>query len=98
VSLCRGARRCGVPWQPRGARALPLADASTAQYVADVQPGLLDSFGARAPPEVVDAMRQTIANMLGTLPPQARGLAHQPCFCVGLCSLARFQAPTLGCS
>jgi hypothetical protein len=40
--------------------------------VGDVQPALLDSFGARAPPEVVDAMRQTVANMLGTLPPQAR--------------------------
>jgi hypothetical protein len=73
---------------------MPLADAGSEQYVADVQPGLLDSFGARAPPEVVDAMRQTIANMLGTLPPQARGLP-QPCFCVGLCSLARFQAPSL---
>jgi len=42
------------------------------QYVADVQPGLLESFSTRAPPEVVDAMRQTIANMLGTLPPQVR--------------------------
>ena len=42
------------------------------QYVADVQPGLLESFSNRAPPEVVDAMRQTIANMLGTLPPQVR--------------------------
>ena len=40
------------------------------RYVAEVEPEISESFDARAPPEVVDAMRQTVGNLLGTLPPQ----------------------------
>jgi hypothetical protein len=65
--LCIRARRASD-----GPRTAPGLGRSRRQYVADVQPALLESFTARAPSEVVDAMRQTVANMLGTLPPQAR--------------------------
>jgi len=40
------------------------------QYVQNVEPQIMDQFVQRAPAQVVDAMRQTITNMLGTLPPQ----------------------------
>ncbi|CAG9465871.1 unnamed protein product [Pedinophyceae sp. YPF-701] len=40
------------------------------KYVRDVKPQVIEDFADEAPPEVVDAMRQTISNMLGTLPPQ----------------------------
>ena len=40
------------------------------KYVEEVQPGLIDQFMTRAPTEVVDAMRETVTSMIGTLPPQ----------------------------
>ena len=40
------------------------------QYVRDVQPTLIDQFVQHAPSHVVDAMRETISNMIGTLPAQ----------------------------
>jgi len=39
-------------------------------YVAEVKPAVMEEFTRDGSPEVVDAMRQTITNMLGTLPPQ----------------------------
>lgn len=39
-------------------------------YVRDVQPQLMEQFSQQAPAHIVSAMRQTITNMLGTLPPQ----------------------------
>ncbi|KAG0452875.1 hypothetical protein HPP92_025539 [Vanilla planifolia] len=40
------------------------------EYVKNVQPDFMQLFMKRAPPQVVDAMRQTVSNMIGTLPPQ----------------------------
>eukprot|EP00897_Mesotaenium_endlicherianum_P008616 jgi/Mesen1/7783/ME000408S06894 len=40
------------------------------EYVKSVQPEIMDRFISRAPEPVVEAMRQTVTNMLGTLPPQ----------------------------
>uniref|UniRef100_A0A7N0R816 Uncharacterized protein n=1 Tax=Kalanchoe fedtschenkoi TaxID=63787 RepID=A0A7N0R816_KALFE len=40
------------------------------EYVKSVQPEFMELFVKRAPPQVVDAMRQTVTNMIGTLPPQ----------------------------
>ncbi|CAN1781889.1 hypothetical protein LINPERHAP1_LOCUS15594 [Linum perenne] len=40
------------------------------EYVKTVQPEFLELFSKRASPQVVDAMRQTVGNMIGTLPPQ----------------------------
>lgn len=40
------------------------------RYVREVQPQLMEQFVAHAPEEVVGAMRQTVTNMLGTLPAQ----------------------------
>ncbi|XP_064961412.1 uncharacterized protein LOC103979640 isoform X3 [Musa acuminata AAA Group] len=40
------------------------------EYVKNVQPEFMDLFTKRAPQQVVDAMRQTVTNMIGTLPPQ----------------------------
>uniref|UniRef100_A0A0C9S0Q5 TSA: Wollemia nobilis Ref_Wollemi_Transcript_29242_1275 transcribed RNA sequence n=1 Tax=Wollemia nobilis TaxID=56998 RepID=A0A0C9S0Q5_9CONI len=40
------------------------------EYVRTVQPEFLELFIKRAPPQVVEAMRQTVTNMIGTLPPQ----------------------------
>ncbi|KAJ4849801.1 hypothetical protein Tsubulata_031519 [Turnera subulata] len=40
------------------------------EYVKNVQPEFMELFVKRAPQQVVDAMRQTVANMIGTLPPQ----------------------------
>ncbi|KAJ3691328.1 hypothetical protein LUZ61_020492 [Rhynchospora tenuis] len=40
------------------------------EYVKNVQPEFMELFLKRAPPQVVDAMRQTVTNMIGTLPPQ----------------------------
>ncbi|KAK4275056.1 hypothetical protein QN277_018197 [Acacia crassicarpa] len=40
------------------------------EYVKNVQPEFMDLFLKRAPQQVVDAMRQTVTNMIGTLPPQ----------------------------
>ncbi|KAH7669163.1 GrpE nucleotide exchange factor coiled-coil-containing protein [Dioscorea alata] len=40
------------------------------EYVKNVQPEFMDLFIKRAPPQIVDAMRQTVTNMIGTLPPQ----------------------------
>uniref|UniRef100_A0A0D9VN58 DUF760 domain-containing protein n=1 Tax=Leersia perrieri TaxID=77586 RepID=A0A0D9VN58_9ORYZ len=40
------------------------------EYVKNVQPEFMDLFIKRAPPQVVDAMRHTVTNMIGTLPPQ----------------------------
>ncbi|KAF8061980.1 hypothetical protein HT031_004240 [Scenedesmus sp. PABB004] len=39
------------------------------QYVREVQPALMERFVELGPPAVVAAMRSTITNMLGTLPP-----------------------------
>jgi len=38
--------------------------------VQEVQPQVMEQFVQSSDPQVVDAMRQTITNMLGTLPPQ----------------------------
>lgn len=40
------------------------------KYVKEVQPALIEQFVEHGPPAVVAAMRNTITNMLGTLPPQ----------------------------
>uniref|UniRef100_J3LIS9 Uncharacterized protein n=1 Tax=Oryza brachyantha TaxID=4533 RepID=J3LIS9_ORYBR len=40
------------------------------EYVKNVQPEFMELFIKRAPPQVVDAMRHTVTNMIGTLPPQ----------------------------
>ncbi|KAK1326220.1 hypothetical protein QJS10_CPA01g00281 [Acorus calamus] len=40
------------------------------EYVRNVQPEFMELFVKRAPRQVVDAMRQTVTNMIGTLPPQ----------------------------
>ncbi|XWS25997.1 hypothetical protein CRYUN_Cryun27aG0115900 [Craigia yunnanensis] len=40
------------------------------EYVKNVQPEFMELFVKRAPQQVVEAMRQTVTNMIGTLPPQ----------------------------
>jgi hypothetical protein len=40
------------------------------KYVREVQPALVEQFVEDGPPAVVAAMKNTITNMLGTLPPQ----------------------------
>ncbi|PKU80404.1 uncharacterized protein LOC110109425 [Dendrobium catenatum] len=40
------------------------------EYIKNVQPDILQLFMKRAPQQIVDAMRQTVTNMIGTLPPQ----------------------------
>lgn len=40
------------------------------KYVREVQPALVEQFVETGPPAVVAAMKNTITNMLGTLPPQ----------------------------
>ncbi|EPS69250.1 hypothetical protein M569_05517, partial [Genlisea aurea] len=40
------------------------------EYVQNVQPEFMELFVKKAPQQVVDAMRQTVTNMIGTLPPQ----------------------------
>jgi hypothetical protein len=40
------------------------------KYVREVQPALVEQFVEDGPPAVVSAMKNTITNMLGTLPPQ----------------------------
>jgi hypothetical protein len=40
------------------------------KYVREVQPALVEQFVESGPPAVVSAMKNTITNMLGTLPPQ----------------------------
>ncbi|XP_073288176.1 uncharacterized protein [Primulina huaijiensis] len=40
------------------------------EYVQTVEPGFMELFIKRAPQQAVDAMRQTVTNMIGTLPPQ----------------------------
>lgn len=40
------------------------------EYVKNVQPEFMEMFVKRAPQQVVEAMRQTVTNMIGTLPPQ----------------------------
>lgn len=40
------------------------------EYVKTVQPEFMELFVKRAQPQVVDAMRHTVTNMIGTLPPQ----------------------------
>ncbi|KAF8377719.1 hypothetical protein HHK36_031103 [Tetracentron sinense] len=40
------------------------------EYVKNVQPEFMELFVKRAPQQVVDAMRHTVTNMIGTLPPQ----------------------------
>mgnify|MGYP001806742890 CR=1 FL=1 len=40
------------------------------KYVREVQPALVEQFVEVGPPAVVSAMKNTITNMLGTLPPQ----------------------------
>ncbi|KAL6591271.1 hypothetical protein ACP70R_049774 [Stipagrostis hirtigluma subsp. patula] len=40
------------------------------EYVKNVQPEFMELFIKRAPGQVVEAMRQTVTNMIGTLPPQ----------------------------
>jgi hypothetical protein len=40
------------------------------EYVKTVQPEFMELFVKRAPQPVVDAMRQTVTNIIGTLPPQ----------------------------
>ncbi|KAH7567018.1 hypothetical protein ACOSP7_011287 [Xanthoceras sorbifolium] len=50
--------------QPKSRREILL------EYVKNVQPEFMELFVKRAPQQVVDAMRQTVTNMIGTLPPQ----------------------------
>ncbi|XVE56270.1 hypothetical protein DITRI_Ditri03aG0225000 [Diplodiscus trichospermus] len=40
------------------------------EYVKNVQPEFMELFVKRASQQVVEAMRQTVTNMIGTLPPQ----------------------------
>jgi hypothetical protein len=40
------------------------------KYVREVEPALVEQFVEVGPPAVVSAMKNTITNMLGTLPPQ----------------------------
>ncbi|KAF8096183.1 hypothetical protein N665_0316s0028 [Sinapis alba] len=40
------------------------------EYVQNVKPEFMELFVKRAPKHVVDAMRHTVTNMIGTLPPQ----------------------------
>lgn len=40
------------------------------EYVKNVQPEFMELFVKRASPQVVEAMRQTVTNMIGSLPPQ----------------------------
>ncbi|XP_027095282.1 uncharacterized protein [Coffea arabica] len=40
------------------------------EYVQNVQPEFMELFVKRAPQQVVEAMRHTVTNMIGTLPPQ----------------------------
>ncbi|XP_074571750.1 uncharacterized protein LOC141828251 [Curcuma longa] len=40
------------------------------EYVRNVKPEFMELFMKRAPQQVVDAMRQTVTNIIGTLPPQ----------------------------
>ncbi|KAK3038857.1 hypothetical protein RJ639_028579, partial [Escallonia herrerae] len=40
------------------------------EYVKNVKPEFMEIFVKRAPQQVVEAMRQTVTNMIGTLPPQ----------------------------
>lgn len=40
------------------------------KYVQDVEPQVMEQFAEQSPPQVVGAMKQTITNLLGTLPPQ----------------------------
>ncbi|KAG2662802.1 hypothetical protein PVAP13_1KG557500 [Panicum virgatum] len=40
------------------------------EYVKNVQPEFMELFIKRAPTQVVEAMRHTVTNMIGTLPPQ----------------------------
>ncbi|KAL1192011.1 hypothetical protein V5N11_014119 [Cardamine amara subsp. amara] len=40
------------------------------EYVQNVKPEFMELFVKRAPKHVVEAMRQTVTNMIGTLPPQ----------------------------
>ena len=40
------------------------------QFVQRVEPSLLRAVEGQAPPPVLDAMRQTVTNLVGTLPPQ----------------------------
>ncbi|KAG2261394.1 hypothetical protein Bca52824_068473 [Brassica carinata] len=40
------------------------------EYVHNVKPEFMELFVKRAPKHVVDAMRQTVTSMIGTLPPQ----------------------------
>ncbi|GER26148.1 adenine nucleotide alpha hydrolases-likesuperfamily protein [Striga asiatica] len=40
------------------------------EYVQNVKPEFMELFVKRAPQQVVDAMRQTVTNMIGTLPSQ----------------------------
>lgn len=51
-------------FQPKSRRDILL------EYVKNVQPEFMELFVKRAPQQVVDAMRQTVTNMIGTLPPQ----------------------------
>ncbi|KAK8512612.1 hypothetical protein V6N13_082852 [Hibiscus sabdariffa] len=50
--------------QPKNRREILL------EYVKNVQPEFMELFVKRAPQQVVEAMRQTVTNMIGTLPPQ----------------------------
>ncbi|CAN6279481.1 unnamed protein product [Urochloa humidicola] len=40
------------------------------EYAKNVQPEFMELFVKRAPTQVVEAMRHTVTNMIGTLPPQ----------------------------
>lgn len=51
-------------WQPKNRREILL------EYVRNIQPEFVGVFAQKAPKQVVEAMRQTVANMIGTLPPQ----------------------------
>ncbi|URE25119.1 hypothetical protein MUK42_02409 [Musa troglodytarum] len=63
-SVCKSVLGLILYIQPKSRRDILL------EYVKNVQPEFMELFVKRAPKQVVDAMRQTVANMIGTLPPQ----------------------------
>ncbi|GJP56108.1 hypothetical protein CLOM_g15164 [Closterium sp. NIES-68] len=71
-----GRLRAGMDDQPvqPGGPTSPMGGQSRRQllveYVRGVQPDFMEKFFQHAEPQLVDAMRQTVSNMLGSLPPQ----------------------------
>lgn len=60
----------GFPSEGRSAQRIVDRREYLLKYVEDVQPEVMEEFVKTAPPQVIEAMRHTITNMLGSLPPQ----------------------------